>query len=216
MALACLVFALMPVASAMAQSKVNISLSASYDENEHTLGLALENAKGELAAAEENERQVRSENGNANYAEEIRAELKRLKEAKAYVVKYFLENRSNQYESALTVEKLIKFLDTEPALVALNLTEADKTKVKALVEEALSFENINRSIELIKTANDLRTNPDLRPYNSASAVNPQLPVIPNGELKVSADLMMFSAVSNALFTVMYEKMEELTTIISWL
>ena len=205
LALACLVFALMPVASAMAQSKVNISLSASYDENEHTLGLALENAKGELAAAEENERQVRSENGNANYAEEIRAELKRLKEAKAYVVKYFLENRSNQYESALTVEKLIKFLDTEPALVALNLTEADKTKVKALVEEALSFENINRSIELIKTANDLRTNPDLRPYNSASAVNPQLPVIPNGELKVSADLMMFSAVSNALFTVMYEK-----------
>ena len=205
LALACLVFALMPVASAMAQSKVNISLSASYDENEHTLGLALENAKGELAAAEENERQVRSENGNANYAEEIRAELKRLKEAKAYVVKYFLENRSNQYESALTVEKLIKFLDTEPALVALNLTEADKTKVKALVEEALSFENINRSIELIKTANDLRTNPDLRPYNSASAVNPQLPGIPNGELKVSADLMMFSAVSNALFTVMYEK-----------
>lgn len=205
LALACLVFILMPVASAMAQSKVNISLSASYDENEHTLGLALENAKGELAAAEENERQVRSENGNANYAEEIRAELKRLKEAKAYVVKYFLENRSNQYESALTVEKLIKFLDTEPALVALNLTEADKTKVKALVEEALSFENINRSIELIKTANDLRTNPDLRPYNSASAVNPQLPVIPNGELKVSADLMMFSAVSNALFTVMYEK-----------
>lgn len=205
LALACLVFALMPVASAMAQSKVNISLSASYDENEHTLGLALENVKGELAAAEENERQVRSENGNANYAEEIRAELKRLKEAKAYVVKYFLENRSNQYESALTVEKLIKFLDTEPALVALNLTEADKTKVKALVEEALSFENINRSIELIKTANDLRTNPDLRPYNSASAVNPQLPVIPNGELKVSADLMMFSAVSNALFTVMYEK-----------
>ena len=205
LALACLVFALMPVASAMAQSKVNISLSASYDENEHTLGLALENAKGELAAAEENERQVRSENGNANYAEEIRAELKRLKEAKAYVVKYFLENRSNQYESALTVEKLIKFLDTEPALVALNLTEADKAKVKALVEEALSFENINRSIELIKTANDLRTNPDLRPYNSASAVNPQLPGIPNGELKVSADLMMFSAVSNALFTVMYEK-----------
>ena len=57
----------------------------------------------------------------------------------------------------------------------------------------------------IKTANDLRTNPDLRPYNSASAVNPQLPGIPNGELKVSADLMMFSAVSNALFTVMYEK-----------
>lgn len=205
LALACLVFALMPVASAMAQSKVNISLSASYDENEHTLGLALENAKGELAAAEENEKQVRSENGNANYAEEIRAELKRLKEAKAYVVKYFLENRSNQYESALTVEKLIKFLDTEPALVALNLTEADKTKVKALVEEALSFENINRSIELIKTANDLRTNPDLRPYNSASAVNTQLPGIPNGELKVSADLMMFSAVSNALFTVMYEK-----------
>ena len=205
LALACLVFAFMPVASAMAQSKVNISLSASYDENEHTLGLALENAKGELAAAEENEKQVRSENGNANYAEEIRAELKRLKEAKAYVVKYFLENRSNQYESALTVEKLIKFLDTEPALVALNLTEADKTKVKALVEEALSFENINRSIELIKTANDLRTNPDLRPYNSASAVNPQLPGIPNGELKVSADLMMFSAVSNALFTVMYEK-----------
>ena len=205
LALACLIFALMPVASAMAQSKVNISLSASYDENEHTLGLALENAKGELAAAEENEKQVRSENGNANYAEEIRAELKRLKEAKAYVVKYFLENRSNQYESALTVEKLIKFLDTEPALVALNLTEADKTKVKALVEEALSFENINRSIELIKTANDLRTNPDLRPYNSASAVNPQLPGIPNGELKVSADLMMFSAVSNALFTVMYEK-----------
>ena len=205
LALACLVFALMPVASAMAQSKVNISLSASYDENEHTLGLALENAKGELAAAEENERQVRSENGNANYAEEIRAELKRLKEAKAYVIKYFLENRSNQYESALTIEKLIKFLDTEPALAALNLTEADKTKVKALVEEALSFENINRSIELIKTANDLRTNPDLRPYNSASAVNPQLPGIPNGELKVSADLMMFSAVSNAVFTVMYEK-----------
>lgn len=89
LALACLVFILMPVASAMAQSKVNISLSASYDENEHTLGLALENAKGELAAAEENERQVRSENGNANYAEEIRAELKRLKEAKAYVIKYF-------------------------------------------------------------------------------------------------------------------------------
>lgn len=205
LALACLVFALMPVASAMAQSKVNISLSASYDENEHTLGLALENAKGELAAAEENERQVRSENGNANYAEEIRAELKRLKEAKAYVIKYFLENRSNQYESALTIEKLIKFLDTEPALAALNLTEADKAKVKALVEEALSFENINRSIELIKTANDLRTNPDLRPYNSASAVNPQLPGIPNGELKVSADLMMFSAVSNAVFTVMYEK-----------
>ena len=205
LALACLVFALMPVASAMAQSKVNISLSASYDENEHTLGLALENAKGELAVAEENERQVRSENGNANYAEEIRAELKRLKEAKAYVVKYFLENRSNQYESALTIEKLIKFLDTEPALAALNLTEADKAKVKALVEEALSFENINRSIELIKTANDLRTNPDLRPYNSASAVKPQLPGIPNGELKVSADLMMFSAVSNALFTVMYEK-----------
>ena len=205
LALACLVFILTPVASAMAQSKVNISLSASYDENEHTLGLALENAKGELAAAEENERQVRSENGNANYAEEIRAELKRLKEAKAYVVKYFLENRSNQYESALTIEKLIKFLDTEPALAALNLTEADKAKVKALVEEALSFENINRSIELIKTANDLRTNPDLRPYNSASAVNPQLPGIPNGELKVSADLMMFSAVSNALFTVMYEK-----------
>ena len=205
LALACLIFALMPVASAMAQSKVNISLSASYDENEHTLGLALENAKGELAAAEENERQVRSENGNANYAEEIRAELKRLKEAKAYVIKYFLEDRSNQYESALTIEKLIKFLDTEPALVALNLTEADKAKVKALVEEALSFENINRSIELIKTANDLRTNPDLRPYNSASAVNPQLPGIPNGELKVSADLMMFSAVSNALFTVMYEK-----------
>ncbi len=205
LALACLVFAFMPVASAMAQSKVNISLSASYDENEHTLGLALENAKGELAAAEENERQVRSENGNANYAEEIRAELKRLKEAKAYVIKYFLENRSNQYESALTIEKLIKFIDTEPALAALNLTEADKAKVKALVEEALSFENINRSIELIKTANDLRTNPDLRPYNSASAVNPQLPGIPNGELKVSADLMMFSAVSNALFTVMYEK-----------
>lgn len=205
LALACLVFALMPVASAMAQSKVNISLSASYDENEHTLGLALEKAKGELAAAEENERQVRSENGNANYAEEIRAELKRLKEAKAYVVKYFLENRSNQYESALTIEKLIKFLDTEPALAALNLTEADKAKVKALVEESLSFENINRSIELIKTANDLRTNPDLRPYNSASAVNPQLPGIPNGELKVSADLMMFSAVSNAVFTVMYEK-----------
>ena len=205
LALACLVFAFMPVASAMAQSKVNISLSASYDENEHTLGLALENAKGELAAAEENERQVRSENGNAKYAEEIRAELKRLKEAKAYVIKYFLENRSNQYESALTIEKLIKFIDTEPALAALNLTEADKAKLKALVEEALSFENINRSIELIKTANDLRTNPDLRPYNSASAVNPQLPVIPNGELKVSADLMMFSAVSNALFTVMYEK-----------
>lgn len=205
LALACLVFAFMPVASAMAQSKVNISLSASYDENEHTLGLALENAKGELAAAEENEKQVKSENGNAKYAEEIRAELKRLKEAKAYVVKYFLENRSNQYESALTVEKLIKFLDTEPALAALNLTEADKAKVKALVEEALSFENINRSIELIKTANDLRTNPDLRPYNSASAVNPQLPGIPNGELKVSADLMMFSAVSNAVFTVMYEK-----------
>ena len=62
--LACLVFALMPAASSMAQSKPHISLSASYDDNERALGLALENAKAELAAAQENEKRVRAENGN--------------------------------------------------------------------------------------------------------------------------------------------------------
>ena len=203
--LACLVFALMPAASSMAQSKPHISLSASYDDNERALGLALENAKAELAAAQENEKRVREENGNVKYAEEIKAELEHLKESRAYKVNYFLENRSKQYESALTIDKLLKFLDTEPSLVGLNLTAADKAKVKSLVEESLSFENINRSIELMQMANDIRRNPDIRSYDTSSAIRPQLPAVPNGDLKVSADLMMFSAVSNALFTVQYEK-----------
>lgn len=203
--LACLVFALMPAASSMAQSKPHISLSASYDDNERALGLALENAKAELAAAQENEKRVREENGNVKYAEEIKAELEHLKESRAYTVNYFLENRSKQYESALTIDKLLKFLDTEPSLVGLNLTAADKAKVKSLVEESLSFENINRSIELMQMANDIRRNPDVRSYDTSSAIRPQLPAVPNGDLKVSTDLMMFSAVSNALFTVQYEK-----------
>lgn len=203
--LACLVFALMPAASSMAQSKPHISLSASYDDNERALGLALENAKAELAAAQENEKRVREENGNVKYAEEIKAELEHLKESRAYKVNYFLENRSKQYESALTIDKLLKFLDTEPSLVGLNLTAADKAKVKSLVEESLSFENINRSIELMQMANDIRRNPDVRSYDTSSAIRPQLPAVPNGDLKVSTDLMMFSAVSNALFTVQYEK-----------
>ena len=203
--LACLVFALMPTVSSMAQSKPHISLSASYDDNERALGLALENAKAELAAAQENEKRVREENGNVKYAEEIKAELEHLKESRAYKVNYFLENRSKQYESALTIDKLLKFLDTEPSLVGLNLTAADKAKVKSLVEESLSFENINRSIELIQMANDIRRNPDVRSYDTSSAIRPQLPAVPNGDLKVSTDLMMFSAVSNALFTVQYEK-----------
>lgn len=203
--LACLVFALMPAASSMAQSKPHISLSASYDDNERALGLALENAKAELAAAQENEKRVRAENGNVKYAEEIKAELEHLKESRAYKVNYFLENRSKQYESALTIDKLLKFLDTEPSLVGLNLTAADKAKVKSLVEESLSFENINRSIELMQMANDIRRNPDVRSYDTSSAIRPQLPAVPNGDLKVSADLMMFSAVSNALFTMQYEK-----------
>lgn len=203
--LACLVFALMPAASSMAQSKPHISLSASYDDNERDLGLALENAKAELAAAQENEKRVREENGNVKYAEEIKAELEHLKESRAYKVNYFLENRSKQYESALTIDKLLKFLDTEPSLVGLNLTAADKAKVKSLVEESLSFENINRSIELMQMANDIRRNPDVRSYDTSSAIRPQLPAVPNGDLKVSTDLMMFSAVSNALFTVQYEK-----------
>lgn len=203
--LACLVFALMPAASSMAQSKPHISLSASYDDNERALGLALENAKAELAAAQENEKRVREENGNVKYAEEIKAELEHLKESRAYTVNYFLENRSKQYESALTIDKLLKFLDTEPSLVGLNLTAADKAKVKSLVEESLLFENINRSIELMQMANDIRRNPDVRSYDTSSAIRPQLPAVPNGDLKVSTDLMMFSAVSNALFTVQYEK-----------
>lgn len=203
--LACLVFALMPTVSSMAQSKPHISLSASYDDNERALGLALENAKAELAAAQENEKRVREENGNVKYAEEIKAELEHLKESRAYKVNYFLENRSKQYESALTIDKLLKFLDTEPSLVGLNLTAADKAKVKSLVEESLSFENINRSIELMQMANDIRRNPDVRSYDTSSAIRPQLPAVPNGDLKVSTDLMMFSAVSNALFTVQYEK-----------
>lgn len=203
--LACLVFALMPTVSSMAQSKPHISLSASYDDNERALGLALENAKAELAAAQENEKRVREENGNVKYAEEIKAELEHLKESRAYTVNYFLENRSKQYESALTIDKLLKFLDTEPSLVGLNLTAADKAKVKSLVEESLSFENINRSIELMQMANDIRRNPDVRSYDTSSAIRPQLPAVPNGDLKVSTDLMMFSAVSNALFTVQYEK-----------
>lgn len=203
--LACLVFALMPAASSMAQSKPHISLSASYDDNERALGLALENAKAELAAAQENEKRVREENGNVKYAEEIKAELEHLKESRAYTVNYFLENRSKQYESALTIDKLLKFLDTEPSLVGLNLTAADKAKVKSLVEESLSFENTNRSIELMQMANDIRRNPDVRSYDTSSAIRPQLPAVPNGDLKVSTDLMMFSAVSNALFTVQYEK-----------
>ena len=203
--LACLVFALMPTVSSMAQSKPHISLSASYDDNERALGLALENAKAELAAAQENEKRVREENGNVKYAEEIKAELEHLKESRAYTVNYFLENRSKQYESALTIDKLLKFLDTEPSLVGLNLTAADKAKVKSLVEESLSFENINRSIELMQMANDIRRNPDIRSYDTSSAIRPQLPAVPNGDLKVSTDLMMFSAVSNALFTVQYEK-----------
>lgn len=203
--LACLVFALMPTVSSMAQSKPHISLSASYDDNERALGLALENAKAELAAAQENEKRVRAENGNVKYAEEIKAELEHLKESRAYTVNYFLENRSKQYESALTIDKLLKFLDTEPSLVGLNLTAADKAKVKSLVEESLSFENINRSIELMQMANDIRRNPDVRSYDTSSAIRPQLPAVPNGDLKVSTDLMMFSAVSNALFTVQYEK-----------
>lgn len=203
--LACLVFALMQAVSSMAQSKPHISLSASYDDNERALGLALENAKAELAAAQENEKRVREENGNVKYAEEIKAELEHLKESRAYTVNYFLENRSKQYESALTIDKLLKFLDTEPSLVGLNLTAADKAKVKSLVEESLSFENINRSIELMQMANDIRRNPDIRSYDTSSAIRPQLPAVPNGDLKVSTDLMMFSAVSNALFTVQYEK-----------
>lgn len=203
--LACLVFALMQAVSSMAQSKPHISLSASYDDNERALGLALENAKAELAAAQENEKRVREENGNVKYAEEIKAELEHLKESRAYKVNYFLENRSKQYESALTIDKLLKFLDTEPSLVGLNLTAADKAKVKSLVEESLSFENINRSIELMQMANDIRRNPDVRSYDTSSAIRPQLPAVPNGDLKVSTDLMMFSAVSNALFTVQYEK-----------
>ena len=203
--LACLVFALMQAVSSMAQSKPHISLSASYDDNERALGLALENAKAELAAAQENEKRVRAENGNVKYAEEIKAELEHLKESRAYTVNYFLENRSKQYESALTIDKLLKFLDTEPSLVGLNLTAADKAKVKSLVEESLSFENINRSIELMQMANDIRRNPDVRSYDTSSAIRPQLPAVPNGNLKVSADLMMFSAVSNALFTMQYEK-----------
>lgn len=203
--LACLVFALMPAASSMAQSKPHISLSVSYDDNERALGLALENAKAELAAAQENEKRVREENGNVKYAEEIKAELEHLKESRAYTVNYFLENRSKQYESALTIDKLLKFLDTEPSLVGLNLTAADKAKVKSLVEESLSFENTNRSIELMQMANDIRRNPDVRSYDTSSAIRPQLPAVPNGDLKVSTDLMMFSAVSNALFTVQYEK-----------
>ena len=203
--LACLVFALMPTVSSMAQSKPHISLSASYDDNESALGLALENAKAELAAAQENEKRVRAENGNVKYAEEIKAELEHLKESRAYTVNYFLENRSKQYESALTIDKLLKFLDTEPSLVGLNLTAADNAKVKSLVEESLSFENINRSIELMQMANDIRRNPDVRSYDTSSAIRPQLPAVPNGDLKVSTDLMMFSAVSNALFTVQYEK-----------
>ena len=203
--LACLVFALMPAASSMAQSKPHISLSASYDDNERALGLALDNAKAELAAAQENEKRVREENGNVKYAEEIKAELEHLKESRAYKVNYFLENRSKQYESALTIDKLLKFLDTEPSLVGLNLTAADKAKVKSLVEESLSFENTNRSIELMQMANDIRRNPDVRSYDTSSAIRPQLPAVPNGDLKVSTDLMMFSAVSNALFTVQYEK-----------
>ena len=144
--LTCLVFALTQAVSVMAQSKPNINLSASYNDNEYVLGIALENAKAELVAAQENEKQVRAENGNVKYAEEIKVELEHLKESRAYTVNHFLENRSKQYESDVTIDKLLKFLDTEPRLVGLNLTAADKAKVKALVEESLSFENINRSI----------------------------------------------------------------------
>ena len=203
--LTCLVFALTQAVSVMAQSKPNINLSASYNDNEYVLGIALENAKAELVAAQENEKQVRAENGNVKYAEEIKVELEHLKESREHIVNHFLENRSKQYESDVTIDKLLKFIDTESRLIGLNLTAADKEKVKSLVEESLSFENINRSIELMQIANDLRKNPDIRSYDTSSAIRPQLPAVPDGDLKVSADLMMFSAVSNALFTVQYEK-----------
>ncbi len=203
--LACLVFALMPMSSVMAQSKPHISLSAIFDDNEYVLILAVEKAKAEFEAAKENEARVRAENGNPKDAEEIREELENLKEAKKYAISYFLENRSNQYESGLTMDKLMNFLDTEPQLKALNLTASDKARIRALAEDSISYANINRALDLIKTGNELRTNPDVRPYDKSKAINEQLPGIPNGELKVSADLMMFSAVSNAVSTVVFEK-----------
>ena len=143
--LACLVFALMPMTSVMAQSKPRISLSASFDDNEYVLILAVEKAKAEFEAAKENEARVRAENGNPKDAEEIREELENLKEAKKYAISYFLENRSNQYESGLTIDKLMSFLDTEPQLKALNLTASDKARVRALAEDSISYININHT-----------------------------------------------------------------------
>lgn len=202
----CFTIILSPVAAALAETHVDIDLSKTVSENEALFSERIKAAQKEIIEAEENEKKLR-EIYEAKFAEstKLQAEIQKLQMAKKNPERFFLENYSAINESSITVDLLLDFVNTVPSLKALNFTQTELNRMKALVEESLTADNLNRSLEMIKKGNALRVNPNSIPLDTAEIKQPQLPAIQGGELKVSADLTMFSAVSNAVSTVMAER-----------